>query len=215
MNEQDKALQGMIEFCQWLIPNAKQLGLEQSKSIAMISQAQTPDDIVNGMNSLYQELGEEQFAALTQVFQKSKSQYIPMNKKGAKINYLVNKFADGGDNEDPEIETHVKGKYTPLWASFMAADRTYLPKRDGTFNQRHIKRVWDPVNGIMTDRIYKDTGEYTERRVTFDSKSPKADTVFHFNGENYYPGEEMYQRYQDAWGAYGVKHFKVPFNTKK
>jgi hypothetical protein len=25
----------------------------------------------------------------------------------------------------------------------------------------------------------------------------------------------MYQRYQDAWGAYGVKHFKVPFNTKK
>lgn len=92
MNEQEKALQGMIEFCQWLIPNAKQLGLEQSKSIAMISQAQTPDDIVNGMNSLYQELGEEQFTALTQAFQKSKSQAVQMNKKGGKISYLVNKL---------------------------------------------------------------------------------------------------------------------------
>jgi hypothetical protein len=57
----------------------------------MISQAQTPDDIVNGMNSLYQELGEEQFAALAQAFQKSKLQAVPMNKKGGKISYLVNK----------------------------------------------------------------------------------------------------------------------------
>ena len=96
MNEQEKALQGIIEFCQWLIPNAKQLGLEQSKSIAMISQAQTPDDIVKGMNNLYQELGEEQFTALTQTFKKNKSQAIPMNKKGAKIDYLINKFASGG-----------------------------------------------------------------------------------------------------------------------
>ncbi len=215
MNEQEKALQGMIEFCQWLIPNAKQLGLEQSKSIAMISQAQTPDDIVNGMNSLYQELGEEQFTALTQAFQKSKTQSIPMNKKGAKINYLVNKFADGGGNEDPEIETHVKGKYTPLWASFIAADRTYLPKRDGTFNQRHIKRVWDPENRTMYDRIYKDTGEYTERKVIFDFNSPKADTIFHFNGVNYHRGDDMYDRYQNAWDEYDATHFNVPYNPKK
>lgn len=96
MNEQEKALQGMIEFCQWLIPNAKQLGLEQSKSIAMISQAQTPQDLMKGVDSLYQELGEDQFKALAQAFQKSKSQNIKMAKKGAKIDYLVNKFANGG-----------------------------------------------------------------------------------------------------------------------
>lgn len=95
MNEQEKALKKMLEFCQWLIPNAKQFGLEQSKSIAMISQAQTPDDIVNGMNSLYQELGEEQFIALTQAFQQSKSQNIKMAKKGTKIDYLINKFQNG------------------------------------------------------------------------------------------------------------------------
>jgi hypothetical protein len=50
---------------------------------------------VNGVDSLYQELGEEQFTALTQAFQKSKSQNIKMAKKGDKIEYLVNKFSNG------------------------------------------------------------------------------------------------------------------------
>lgn len=95
MNEQEKALQGMIEFCQWLIPNAKQLGLEQSRSVAAISQAKTPQDLINGVNSLYQELGEKKFAALTQAFQQSKSQNIKMAKKGTKIDYLVDKFQGG------------------------------------------------------------------------------------------------------------------------
>lgn len=215
MNEQDKALQGLIEFCQWLIPNAKQLGLEQSKSIAMISQAQTPDDIVNGMNSLYQELGEEQFTALTQAFQQSKSQNIKMAKKGTKIDYLVNKFASGGNNDGPQVETHEKWKRTPIWLSFVAANSTNLPKRPGTINSRYIQRVWDPETNTMTDRIYKDTGEYTERRVVFDQNSPKVDTIFHFNGQNYYSGEERYYRYQDAWDEYGVKDFSVPYNNKK
>jgi hypothetical protein len=96
MNEQEKALQGVLEFCQWLIPNAKQLGLEKSKSIVAISQAKTQEDIINGVNSLYQELGEEQFTALTQAFEQSKAQNIKMAKKGTKIDYLVNKFQDGG-----------------------------------------------------------------------------------------------------------------------
>lgn len=95
MNEQEKALQGMLEFCQWLIPNAKQLGLEKSKSIVAISQAKTQEDIINGVNSLYQELGEEQFIALTQAFQQSKSQNIKMAKKGTKIDYLVDKLQGG------------------------------------------------------------------------------------------------------------------------
>lgn len=95
MNEQEKALEGMIEFCKWLIPNAKQLGLEQSKSVAAISQAKTQQDIINGINSLYREVGEEQFTALTKAFQKSNSQNIKMAKKGTKIDYLVNKFGNG------------------------------------------------------------------------------------------------------------------------
>lgn len=102
MNEQEKTLQGIIEFCQWLIPNAKQLGLEQSKSINMIKQAQTPNDIINGMNSLYQELGEEQFAALAQAFQQSKSQNIKKAKKGTKIDCLVNKLQNGKSIPDKD-----------------------------------------------------------------------------------------------------------------
>ena len=165
----------------------------------MISQVQTPDDIVNGMNSLYQELGEEQFTALTQAFQKSKSQAVPMNKKGAKIDYLVNKFATGGNNDEPKVKTHVSGEFTPLELSFAAAKKTYLPKRDGTFNQRHIKRVWDPINGILYDRIRKNnSNEVTERKIIFDSKSPKTDTIFKYKGNIYLPGDEMYDRYQDA-----------------
>lgn len=103
------------------------------------------------------------------------------------------------------METHAKWSHTPLRMSFMAADRTYLPKRDGTFNQRHIKRVWDADNNILYDRIYKDTGEYTERKIRFDSRSPKTDTLFRYNGNIYLPGDEMYDRYQKAWEEYGVK----------
>lgn len=100
MNEQEKALKKMLEFCRWLIPNAKQLGLEQSESIAMISQAQTPQDLKNGVDSLLQELGEEKFTALTQTFQQSKSQNIKMAKKGTKIDYLVDKLAAGNQIPD-------------------------------------------------------------------------------------------------------------------
>lgn len=175
------------------------MGLEQSESIAMISRAQTQQDLMKGVDSLYQELGEEQFKALAQAFQKSKSQAVPMNKKGAKIDYLVDKFKNGGSNDSPEVETHVSNEYTPLELSFLAAKKTYLPKRYGTFNQRYIKRVWDPVNRILYDRIYKaDTNEKTERKIMFDSKSPKTDTLFKYKGEIYLPGDEMYDRYQDA-----------------
>lgn len=61
----------------------------------MISQAQTPQDLKNGVDSLLQELGEEKFTALTQAFQQSKSQNIKMAKKGTKIDYLVDKLQGG------------------------------------------------------------------------------------------------------------------------
>lgn len=74
--------------------------MEQSESIAMISQAQTPQDLKNGVDSLLQELGEEKFTALTQAFQQSKSQNIKMAKKGTKIDYLVDKLAAGNQIPD-------------------------------------------------------------------------------------------------------------------
>lgn len=204
MNEQEKALQGMIEFCQWLIPNAKQLGLEQSKGVAMISHAKTPDDIVNGMNSLYQELGEEQFIALTQAFQKSKSENITMNKQGGKINYLVNKFQEGGSINQPKVKTYEKWSWTPWWSSFKLAPKTELPQRHNTFNPRIIKRVYDPVSGLRVDRIIKQpTGEYTERRI-HRYGTPEADTIYRYNENRYIKGDEMYDRYEQAWREYGV-----------
>ena len=66
----------------------------------MISQAQTPQDLKNGVDSLLQELGEEKFTALTQAFQQSKSQNIKMAKKGTKIDYLVDKLATGNQIPD-------------------------------------------------------------------------------------------------------------------
>jgi hypothetical protein len=32
----------------------------------------------------------------------------------------------------------------------------------------------------------------------FDTNSPKTDTLFKYKGEIYLPGDEMYDRYQDA-----------------
>ena len=58
---------------------------------------------MNGVNSLYKELGEEQFTALTQAFQQSKQQAVKMAKNGSKIDYLVDKLEDG-----KRIPTHTK-----------------------------------------------------------------------------------------------------------
>lgn len=196
MNEQEKTLQGIIEFCQWLIPNAKQLGLEQSKSIAMIKQAQTPNDIINGMNSLYQELGEEQFTALAQAFQQSKAQNIQKAKAGSKLEYLVNKFDLGN-----KIKPYKKPAWMPWNIAFdWFADAVDLPKRDPSHDPREHKRVTAP-SGEMRDQIIKKNGTgSTERRVSPD----KRDTVFYHNFDVYHKGDEMYDRYQNAWKEYGV-----------
>lgn len=194
MNEQEKALQGMIEFCQWLIPNAKQLGLEQSRSVSAISQAKTPQDLMNGVNSLYKELGEEQFTALTQAFQQSKQQAVKMAKNGSKIDYLVDKLEDG-----KRIPTHTKWRWTPWEMSFIAADAIDLPKRWYNHDDREYKRVISPT-GEIRDRVIKKNGYgQTERRI-----SPSRDTVYIYNGTKYYPWDDMYKRYENAWREYGV-----------
>lgn len=178
MNEQEKVLQGIVEFCQWLIPNAKQLGLEQSKSIAMISQAQTPDDIMNGMNSLYQELGEERFTALTQAFQKSKSQNIKMAKKGTKINYLVNKF-----NEGDKIQTHYDGEKVAQsnlfdklkmllnkWQNINVQERklddnTLIGRRISNYGTPNADTTWYYNSGDLSSKVFRVGDQITGTRV--------------------------------------------------
>lgn len=204
MNEQEKALQGMVEFCKWLIPNAKQLGLESSKSIAMISNAKTSDELVQGINGLYQELGEEQFTALTKEFQKSKQQNIKMAKQGSKIDYLVKKFDTGGENEKLEVPVHEKWNRTPWGLSFMAAylsgKKVELPMRKGTTVRRTMVRVKNPTTGTIMDRIHREDGNGNTYRII----TPDRDTVYEYNGMQYFPGDEMYDRYENAWEAYGI-----------
>ena len=146
MNEQEKALKKMLEFCRWLIPNAKQLGLEQSESIAMISQAQTPQDLKNGVDSLLQELGEEKFTALTQAFQQSKSQNIKMAKKGTKIDNLVNKLQDGDLVEKPKRTRKGNNMHE------------YLKWNDAVYT-RDIRNYGTPYADTTWTSTYKDLKE--------------------------------------------------------
>lgn len=113
MTDQEKALEGMIEFCKWLLPNAERFGLTESQSIKALSQAQTPDDIVNGMNSLYEEIGEEKFKALTHDFQTSKN--IKKASVKTKIDYLVDKMAKGGRTENDRPRVAADTTFTKRW----------------------------------------------------------------------------------------------------
>lgn len=193
MNEQEKVLQGIVEFCQWLIPNAKKLGLEQSRSIAAISQAKTQEDIINGVNSLYQELGEEQFTTLTQTFQKSKSQAIPMNKKGAKINYLVDKFSSGNKlNYDGPKKTDILKFQNP----------------------RYMILGVPNINGVMEEVIENEGPVYSRYgRFIRNYGTPQADTVYSFRNipANYdeWFGENRGQWYIDNGSLQGIPRNEI------
>ena len=175
MNEQEKALQGMIEFCQWLIPNAKQLGLEKSQSIAMISQAQSPEDIVKGIEGLYKELGEEQFTALTQAFQQSKQQAIKMAKHGAKLDNLVKKFQSGGSYED------------------------WFPKDGGRLLKVRPKQMFGTQRRIFNAAPYNQRHVKTEDGYFSYTIEPNRDTIYYYNpgGPSTYLDNELpkYQEY--------------------
>ena len=179
MNEQEKALQGVLEFCQWLIPNAKQLGLEKSKSIVAISQAKTQEDIINGVNSLYQELGEEQFTALTQAFEQSKAQNIKMAKNGTKINYLVDKLQKGNKlNSTGPKKTDVLQFKDPKYNAFYTVD------------------------GHLVEEVNEDGAPiyYRYGRWIKNPGTPKADTVYSFRN---FPFE-----YQEGFDENGKKIIK-------
>ena len=197
MNEQEKTLQGIIEFCQWLIPNAKQLGLEQSKSIAMIKQAQTPNDIMNGMNSLYQELGEEQFTALAQAFQQSKSQNIKMAKKGAKIDYLVDKFQGGGPVR------HIR--YDDRGRTVSRGEEDDRRRREDAMKNARIHMLNDNGYGVV-DLVETD-GSRVERSIG-NYGTPQADTSYvYYPNASTSPRIDIYDNnaiYTDIYGGYRV-----------
>lgn len=179
MNEQEKEFMAFVE---WLPKNVKKFAnVKPEEIVAYLTKlSETPE-------------GKNEFNALVTEYKKSK-QNIPMAQQGTKIDYFVKKFEEGN-----KIPTHYKWRYTPWDWSFIAADAIDLPKRRYNHDPREYKRVVSPT-GEIRDRVIKKNGYgQTERRI-----SPTQDTVYIYNGNTYYPGDEMYDRYENAWREYGV-----------
>lgn len=182
MNEQEKAL--WQEFLTWLPKNVKKFSNMTPENIEI--------EVSRMSNS---EQGKAEITEYINAFKQSKQSGIKFAKQGSKIDYLVNKFAEGGENKDV---THKKTNWVPWVFSFMAADAKDLPKRSYNHDPREYKRVINPVTGEIRDRVInKRNGIYTERRIK------DGDTVFVYNGFHY-PGDEMYDRYTNAFKQYGV-----------
>lgn len=152
---------------------------------------------MNGVNSLYQELGEKKFTALTQAFQQSKSQNIKMAKKGAKIDYLVGKLQGGGPVR--HIRYDDRGRTV---SQGMADDRR---RREAALNNARIHMLNDDGYGVV-DLVETD-GSRVER-VIGNYGTPQADTSY-----VYYPNASISPRidiygnnaiYSDVYGGYRV-----------
>ena len=89
--------------------------------------------------------------------------------------------------------------------AFYFADAFPLKSRQNTIDKRSIKRVRSK-SGEVRDKIIKEDNRSatatTERRIK------DGDTVFIYNARKFRPGDDMYDRYQNAWKEYGV------YNTK-
>lgn len=204
MNNQEQAMQGMIEFCKWLIPNAKQLGLENSKGVQKIASAKDSNGLVDAINFLYKELGEEQFTALTKAFEHSKTQNIQTAKNGAKIDYLVNKFATGGPFRDT-VEVHEKWRLTPLWMSIAAANGVDVPKKHYTHDPREFKYIKSP-NGQRWGIIQnKNNGQHTIFELDHNNEPISSE----FGGQKYEYGDEMFDRHVNNYKYY-TKEIFIP-----
>lgn len=116
----------------------------------------------------------------------------------------VRKHDNGGSVSTP-IKVHHAWSRTPRFLSFMAAymdgKSKDLPKREGTTVNRSFARIKYP-NGTIVDRIHREDGNGNTYRII----TPKRDTTYEYNGELFFPGSEMYDRYEKAWKQYGVYH---------
>jgi hypothetical protein len=114
----------------------------------------------------------------------------------------VRKHDDGGSIDEP-IKVHQAWSHTPRTLSFMWAYLTgkskTLPQRRGTTVNRSFARIQYP-GGTTIDRIHREDGNGDTYRIV----TPKRDTMYEYNGELFFPGSEMYDRYENAWEAYGV-----------
>jgi hypothetical protein len=141
----------------------------------MISQAQSPEDIVKGIEGLYKELGEEQFTALTQAFQQSKQQAIKMAKQGAKLDSLVKKFQEGGKDEIDWLPKDGDRLYNTRPKHMFGIQRRILSVPQ--YDQRHLK---------TRDGYFSYTIE------------PNRDTVYYYNpGGPHAPTEDGIEKYQE------------------
>ena len=112
---------------------------------------------------------------------------------------------DNGGSVSTSPKVHKAWSHTPRFLSFMAAyiagKSKDLPRRVGTTVDRSFARIQYP-NGTIVDRIHREDGNGNTYRII----TPKRDTTYEYNGELFFPGSEMYDRYENAWKAYGVYH---------
>lgn len=119
----------------------------------------------------------------------------------------VKSMAGGGEAKDPKTTAnktlypaHKKWGITPWEFSYMVAPRYDLPMRDGITVPRYLKKVSGP-SGVTKEYVVKsDTGERTIR-IT----DRNGNRYYTFNGIDYYPVSEMYDRYESVFKEYGLK----------
>lgn len=185
MNEQEKEFMAFVE---WL-----------PKNIEKFANAK-PEDIISYLEELGKTPdGQNELKSLITKYKQNKNK-INLNRQGGKVDFFIKKFAMGGPNS---IEVHNAWEYTPRWMSFMAADLSGktkdLPMRNGITVKRDFARIKYP-NGTIVDRIRRTDGNGN----TYRTVTSKRDTIFDYNGKIYVPGDEMYERFQNAWKQYGV-----------
>lgn len=177
MDKQKKARELQLEFCQWLVTNAKQLQLESSQGLNMIAKAKNINEVDKGLEKLTEELGgPDKLQKIVDTWQQSKSQNMPIAKNGAKINYLVSKFKEGGPNDD-----------YPQSQSDTTFVKRWYPEEDGiTYeNKIHVRRYPYWRHSHPAARWQTENEEYVEL-IT-----PQNDTLY-FN--SYYDANHIGNR---------------------
>lgn len=96
--------------------------------------------------------------------------------------------------------SHKKWGITPWEISYMAAPEYDLPMRPGIVDKRVYRKVESPSGELREYVVKSTTGERTERRTT-----PDGNVSYIFSGKTFKPGDEMFDRYQSAFKAYGLQ----------